>query len=752
MSKQGKYHSIRSILIIPVFFLASPGIWSQEHPHLLLNQEVVEEMKSGIELNPIWRQMVDSYLDEACNIISQPVEVPVPKDPAGGYTHAQHKLNGKALKQLGVAYLISGDAAYAEYAKKIFMAYASIYPELGQHPVKESYAPGRLFWQQLNEAVWLVDVIQGYDAIYNYLVSSERNQIEDKLLKPYADFLSVESPHVFNRLHNHGVWAVAAVGMTGITLGEEELVYRSLFGINANGKPNRMGYNIKDSHSLTSGFLVQTLSLFSPDGYYTEGPYYQRYAMTPFLLFARSLDNNIPKLDIMNFGDRIFVKAVGVLVDLSDSQGRYFAINDNLKGMSLYSPESMVSLCFLYASTRDPSLLDILEEKPLTNIDPNSLVVARDLSAGKRTTLKRTSKLIRDGSEGDEGGIALIRDQNDAFCAVLKYASHGLIHGHFDRLNIFYYQDDNEILSDYGSVRFVNIMAKEGGRYLPENTSYAKQSVAHNTVIVNEKSHFQGNYDAAQKTHAELVYASLEDPDAQFVCARETNAYPGVELLRITGQLQDEDLHHPLLIDLFRVSSDAENPSYDLPIHFEGDILNLGFDHETYTDQLHPMGSSQGYQHLWKVAAGKPSNKHASISWLDNATIHTLSVAVSKESELILVRSGANDPALNMRIEPALIIREKNKKNHLFASVLEVHGEQNESTEMVSNQEPEILGIQAIEVGSGYLGMKFETRTKHFLFLSVADDGDPEDSHLLTIGEKEYIWNGNNTIIKTKKK
>ena len=171
MSKQGKYHSIRSILIIPVFLLASPGIWSQEHPHLLLNQEVVEEMKSGIALNPVWRQMVDIYLDEASNIISQPVEVPVPKDPAGGYTHTQHKLNGKALKHLGVAYLISGDAVYAEYAKKIFMEYASIYPELGQHPVKESYAPGRLFWQQLNEAVWLVDVIQGYDAIYNYLAS-----------------------------------------------------------------------------------------------------------------------------------------------------------------------------------------------------------------------------------------------------------------------------------------------------------------------------------------------------------------------------------------------------------------------------------------------------------------------------------------------------------------------------------------------------------------------------------------------------
>ena len=31
------------------------------------------------------------------------------------------------------------------------------------------------------------------------------------------------------------------------------------------------------------GFLANVDEPFSPDGYYTEGPYYQRYAMYPFL-------------------------------------------------------------------------------------------------------------------------------------------------------------------------------------------------------------------------------------------------------------------------------------------------------------------------------------------------------------------------------------------------------------------------------------------------------------------------------------
>ena len=34
---------------------------------------------------------------------------------------------------------------------------------------------------------------------------------------------------------------------------------------------------------------------FSPDGYFTEGPYYQRYASYPFLIFAQALENKKPE-------------------------------------------------------------------------------------------------------------------------------------------------------------------------------------------------------------------------------------------------------------------------------------------------------------------------------------------------------------------------------------------------------------------------------------------------------------------------
>ena len=49
-----------------------------------------------------------------------------------------------------------------------------------------------------------------------------------------------------------------------------------------------------------------------------------------------------------------------------------------------------------------------------------------------------------------------------------------------------------KLLQDYGLARFVNIEQKGGGNYLKENKTWAKQTIAHNTITQNETSHFNG--------------------------------------------------------------------------------------------------------------------------------------------------------------------------------------------------------------------------------------------------------------------
>ena len=39
----------------------------------------------------------------------------------------------------------------------------------------------------------------------------------------------------------------------------------------------------------------------------------------------------------------------------------------------------------------------------------------------------------------------------------MKYTSQGMGHGHFDKLSYTFYDNNNEVVRDYGAARFLNI-------------------------------------------------------------------------------------------------------------------------------------------------------------------------------------------------------------------------------------------------------------------------------------------------------
>ena len=113
-----------------------------------------------------------------------------------------------------------------------------------------------------------------------------------------------------------------------------------------------------------AGFLANLEEPFSPDGYYTEGPYYQRYAMYPFLVFAQGLHNAKPELEIFQYKDGVLLKAVDALLALSDADGEFFPLNDGQKGMSYLSRELVTAVNIAYhVGGNDPRLLSIAERQ-----------------------------------------------------------------------------------------------------------------------------------------------------------------------------------------------------------------------------------------------------------------------------------------------------------------------------------------------------------------------------------------------------
>lgn len=633
------------------------------------------------------------------------VPVPVPVDGGGGYTHEQHKQNYKTIYEAGMLYAQTKDPIYKDFAAQVMADYADLYPTLGLHPKVKPATPSKLFWQGLNEAVWLVYVIQGYEAVKADLTQAQRTDIETNLLRPMADFLSAGSPQTFNRIHNHGTWAAAAVGMTGYVLEDQHYIDIALRGLDKTGEV---------------GFLKQLSELFSPDGYYTEGPYYQRYAMMPYLLFAKYIDANDPDIDIFGYRDGVLLKAVYATIQLSYNT-KFFPINDAIRAKGLNTVELHHGIGLAYAKTGDPSLLDIAQFQGVVIPNAEGKNVADALAAGKAEPFVFKSKLYSDGPNGQRGALGVLRSgsgKKDA-AVVMKATAQGLGHGHFDRLGFLYFDNGNEIVADYGASRFLNVEPKFGGRYLPENKTWAKQSIAHNVLVVDQTTQFGGDWRKGEESSA-VILAYDDTAGKSFMAAETDAAYEGVGIRRILAMTNRSDGGN-YVIDVVIAQSDATH-SYDLPVHYRGQLIETGFPFTHNVDSLKPLGDSDGYQHLWLTAQTPDfaANTVRDFSFLLEDQFYTLTTSTNAPARAALVQTGANDPDNNLRHEKALLLRTQ-AKDAVLVSVYERHGRYDSDEEVTVYNGGSIADIKISDIENGHQ-ITLETESgESITILSVAD-------------------------------
>jgi len=746
-----KIFRISSIVIVTLFtFLSceeeskseSDSTSQEQHPKLILTAQGVKDIRSQLGSIPIFDKTLEKVKAEIDAEIESGIEVPIPKDYSGGYTHSRHKQNWFTLQKAGVLYQILDDEKYAKYVKDMLMQYEALYKTLPLHPKTRSYARGKLFWQCLNDSNWLVYVSQAYDCIYNYLTEEERNKLETNLFRPFADHISIDSPQFYQRVHNHSTWGNAAVGMIGLVMDDEELIDRALYGIkdlklDANKKDDDGGFLNKDGKA---GFLANIEEPFSPDGYYNEGPYYQRYAMYPFLVFAEGLHNVKPELKIFEYKEGVLLKSINALLNLSDADGDFFPLNDGQKGMSYYNGAlvTAVNVSYHYGN-QEPGLLSIAKQQDQVLLDDSGLAVALGIKENKIEPFNKLSINLSDGPNGKQGGVGILR--NEDLELVFKYAAQGSSHGHYDKLSYSLYKDGEEVIQDYGLARFVNIEQKGGGNYLKENKTWAKQTIAHNTVTQNETSHFTGQYDIGSLHHSDLNYFSSENDNVQVVSAKETNAYPATEMVRTMAIIKDEDFEKPYVLDIMKVTSAKAN-QYDFPFYYFGQILQANFEYKTQ-NVLKPLGTKNGFQHLFLEATAKANNDNSKFSWFNNNQFYTITIATSKNDDILFARIGANDPEFNLRRDPTLILRRKNTKNTIFVSAIETHGSYSPVTESAVNSNSSIKELKMVYDGEDYTAIEITNiKGNAKLFITANTNASKEAKHKLTINDKDYEWSG----------
>ncbi|BBB12155.1 heparinase II/III domain-containing protein [Sphingopyxis sp. FD7] len=652
------------------------------------------------------------------------INVPVPRDPGGGFTHEQHKRNYRVIFEGGQLFRLTGEARYRDHVRDLLLAYADLYPALGPHPAKANQTAGRLFWQSLNDSVFLVNAAQGYAAIRGSLSAADRQRIDDDVIRPMARFLSDESPEVINRIHNHATWAAAGVGLSGYLLGDRDLVDKALLGLDKSGK---------------AGFLRQLDLLFSPDGYYAEGPYYQRYALQPFVVFAAAIAANDPDRRIFDYRDGIVLKAVRTAIDLTHD-GYFLPVNDAMPDKSLRTEELYHAVAIAYAATKDPAFLSIADWQDRTVLTPAGQALAADLAAGKAKPWSFGSRLLSDGPDGKGGALVLLRSKPDPKGPLLvaKNTVQGMGHGHFDRLGWVYYDETGAVVTDYGAARFLNVEAKRGGRYLPENDSWASATIAHNTLVVDEQSHFGGDWKVGERHGTRQLAASLGGP-TRYAIGEIDSAYKGVTMRRALLLIEVDGLANPLSLDILHGTGGGRHV-YDLPLHFSGHIIDSDIAFARNLAERPVLGKANGYQHLWVDGEGTGTGK-ARLTWMQGSRFYSYHMAPPAGARFILAESGANDPEFNLRREPALIQRVDGAATATFVNLLEPHGAYDASAETVVASSARVTGLEHRRVKGLDLVLVTLVDGRR-IAIAVAEDVTPNAQHSVTVDGRILAWTG----------
>lgn len=720
-----------NVKIFLIFFLIVyfQVCFASDRPSLIISQSEAKTIQKSLGKYLLLNKSFDLVKSNIDAAIEKGIEVPQPGE-AGGYEHERHKQNYRDMQAAGLLFTITEDEKYAQFIKEMLFKYAEMYPSLGPHPLAHHQAPGKLFHQMLNETVWLLHTSQAYDCIYNWLSEKDREYIEKNIFHLITKWFTEKNAHEFDRIHNHGTWTVASVGMIGYVLKDQHLVDIALYGTKKNGE---------------GGFLKQLDLLFSPDGYYMEGPYYIRYALRPFFYFAEAIQRNQPDLKIFDYRDQILKKAYYAAVQTAFPNGVLPPINDASRTMNISAPGVLIATNFAYFRYgSDPNILGIAGIQKQVFLNAAGLKIAEDYASYKeKPGMNWASVEFSDGFDGQQGGLGILRNgqAHDQSMLLMKYGVHGGGHGHFDKLHFLFFHHGRQVIPDYGFARWINIEPKFGGRYLPENKSYALTTVAHNTVVVDQMSQNSGDRKQAEKVWGERHFFDTSDPKIQMMSAQANQHYSDIQMQRTMFLIEDNRLDHPVIVDLYRLQSEEEH-LYDYPLHFQGYLINTNFEYQPFLDKLQPLGEQNGYQHIWKTAEGN-SDSCLSITWLTGDCYYSWITAATPGSKILFGQVGANDPNFNLRSEPVVIYR-ANGSNYLFASVIEPHGYFNEAQEKSVNARGFIQNV--IVVGHNNVGSVIEVSGKNDLkwrIMVTNESASSEKQRSVKFEDKEYKWIGN---------
>ncbi len=416
----------------------------------------------------------------------------------------------------GLIYQVTGDKRYAVHAREILLAYADRYLTYPVHDNqgKPGGRGGHVASQSLTEASWLIDIAQGADLVWDSLSDSDRAAIADKMLRPALTEIIIPQKY---GIHNIQCRENSAIGLVGFLLNDPKLITLA----------------IDDSQY---GFRAQMERGVLPGGFWLEGSTgYHFFAMDglwPLMEAARHcgidlygpqfksmfdgpMSLTMPNLSLPNFND----SGISPL----DSHAEIYELAEARYHDPVYSP--------LISGNRSSRMALLFGVTNLGGGDLSVRAASRNLTGPGYAILNRGE------------------DRNATWLA-LKYGPHGGGHGHPDKNSFILYARGEVVAPDVGTHAYGS----------PLHTGWDKTTLAHNTLVVDEKS----QQPAEGKC---LAFGSERGVD--FSVTDAGPIYPGVHFIRTAAMLTTN-----VIVFIDQIEADAPH-TFDLAYHQIGRWDNL---------------------------------------------------------------------------------------------------------------------------------------------------------------------------------
>ena len=403
-----------------------------------------------------------------------------------------------AALDCALVYALDGSPAFAATARAYLTGLAAAYPGYLPHDkggpgpldLSKRKRPrcGRAFPQALDEAVWLIKLLQAYDCLGEALPADARAAVKGRLFRPAADLIKRDGFGI----HNHECWHLAAYGLAGLVLGDVQWVHDSI--------DSPTGVKMQ----LEKGILSDKCWFEGAWGYH----FYTMRALEPYL-FALSNLGMPPPARFKEMFDAPF----GQLTPTWHLP----AVNDT--GRMAFSPGTDGNLYELaWFWWRDPVHAWWLSARPRAT-RAYALLGTPLPSGGKPPSFASVNYA--------ESGMAILRGRTPGVRGVMPdnyvavdYGPHGGGHGHPDKLNLILWGHGEMIAEDPGCIAYGN----------PRHWEWYRATLAHNTLVM----------DGLNQKHATGRCLSFTAGDASASAVFDAgDAYPGARVRRAVALAGD---------------------------------------------------------------------------------------------------------------------------------------------------------------------------------------------------------------------